>query len=173
LGEGFYHLSIPDSGQGVQLDTASARLMRLPQVKVASRLARMTGQWTKPRDGLTWRQWSLSPDTIGSENNWALEQINAPFGWGCSTGSATTRIAVIDHPFDNNEAISNSLAPLPLVLSKRASLASAVATLADFAKRGGTRRVAFRVQTEYRVVSAADRDGRARAGCRSSNLWKM
>ncbi|HLB09099.1 MAG TPA: GNAT family N-acetyltransferase [Gemmatimonadaceae bacterium] len=38
---------------------------------------------------------------------------------------------------------------LKLVLSERASLASAVATLADFAKRGGTRRVAFRVQTEY------------------------
>ncbi len=38
---------------------------------------------------------------------------------------------------------------LKLVLSKRSDLASAVATLAEFAKRGGTRRVAFRVQTEY------------------------
>jgi GNAT superfamily N-acetyltransferase len=38
---------------------------------------------------------------------------------------------------------------LKLVLSKRANLTNAVATLADFAKRGGTRRVAFRVQTEY------------------------
>jgi hypothetical protein len=35
------------------------------------------------------------------------------------------------------------------VLSRQSDLASAVATLADFARRGGTRRVAFRVQTEY------------------------
>jgi hypothetical protein len=38
---------------------------------------------------------------------------------------------------------------LKLVLSRQSDLASAVATLADFARRGGTRRVAFRVQTEY------------------------
>jgi hypothetical protein len=38
---------------------------------------------------------------------------------------------------------------LKLVLSRRSDLASAVAALADFARRGGTRRVAFRVQTEY------------------------
>jgi GNAT superfamily N-acetyltransferase len=38
---------------------------------------------------------------------------------------------------------------LKLVLARQADLASAVATLADFARRGGTRRVAFRVQTEY------------------------
>ncbi len=38
---------------------------------------------------------------------------------------------------------------LKLVLSRRSDLASAVATLADFSRRGGTRRVAFRVQTEY------------------------
>jgi len=38
---------------------------------------------------------------------------------------------------------------LKFVLAKQADLASAVGTLADFARRGGTRRVAFRVQTEY------------------------
>ncbi|HSU94516.1 MAG TPA: hypothetical protein VLI43_12455, partial [Gemmatimonadaceae bacterium] len=38
---------------------------------------------------------------------------------------------------------------LKLVLARQSDLASAVATLADFARRGGTRRVAFRVQTEY------------------------
>lgn len=38
---------------------------------------------------------------------------------------------------------------LKLVLSDQADLPSAVSTLADFARRGGTRRVAFRVQTEY------------------------
>ena len=38
---------------------------------------------------------------------------------------------------------------LKLVLARQSDLASAAATLADFARRGGTRRVAFRVQTEY------------------------
>jgi len=38
---------------------------------------------------------------------------------------------------------------LKLVLTDQAELPSAVSTLADFARRGGTRRVAFRVQTEY------------------------
>ena len=55
----------------------------------------------------------MSPDSLGTENNWALEQINAPFAWGCSTGNPNTQIAVIDYPFDQTEAISNALAPLP------------------------------------------------------------
>jgi len=38
---------------------------------------------------------------------------------------------------------------LKLVLSRQSDLPSAVTTLADFARRGGTRRVAFRFQTEY------------------------
>ncbi len=38
---------------------------------------------------------------------------------------------------------------LKLVLSRSTDLVNAVATLADFARRNGTRRVAFRVQTEY------------------------
>jgi GNAT superfamily N-acetyltransferase len=38
---------------------------------------------------------------------------------------------------------------LKLVLSRQADLSAAVSTLAEFARRGGTRRVAFRVQTEY------------------------
>lgn len=38
---------------------------------------------------------------------------------------------------------------LKLVLARQSDLAGAVSTLADFARRGGTRRVAFRVQTEY------------------------
>jgi hypothetical protein len=112
-GEGFYDLSIPDSGQGVQLDSAVAHLLRLPQVRIATKLPLFTGQSGRPYDGANWRRWSLSPDTLGSDHNWALEQISAPFAWGCSTGDAATQIAVIDHPFDNTEAIPNALAPLP------------------------------------------------------------
>jgi hypothetical protein len=55
IGEGFYHLTVPDSGQGVQLDTAIARLGRLPQVAIASRLPPLKEQYLKPSDGATWR----------------------------------------------------------------------------------------------------------------------
>ena len=80
---------------------------------------------------------------------------------------------------------------LKLVLSRQADLGSAVATLADFARRGGTRRVAFRVQTEYldayqqliamggrvrwtdlRMAMAAYPEGRAKEGLLWSN-WEI
>lgn len=80
---------------------------------------------------------------------------------------------------------------LKLVLSRQADLGSAVTTLADFARRGGTRRVAFRVQTEYldayqqliamggrvrwtdlRMAMAAYPEGRAGEGLLWSN-WEI
>ena len=80
---------------------------------------------------------------------------------------------------------------LKLVLSDRAELPRAVATLADFARRGGTRRVAFRVQTEYldayhqliaiggrvrwtdlRMSLAGYPEGKAKAGLLWSN-WEI
>jgi len=80
---------------------------------------------------------------------------------------------------------------LKLVLSRQSDLPSAVTTLADFARRGGTRRVAFRVQTEYldayqqliamggrvrwtdlRMSLAAYPEGKARNGLVWSN-WEI
>jgi hypothetical protein len=80
---------------------------------------------------------------------------------------------------------------LKLVLAKQTDLPNAVATLADFARRGGTRRVAFRVQTEYldayqqliamggrvrwtdlRMALAAYPEGKARDGLLWSN-WEI
>jgi hypothetical protein len=80
---------------------------------------------------------------------------------------------------------------LKLVLSRQSDLASAVSTLADFARRGGTRRVAFRVQTEYldayqqlismggrvrwtdlRMALASYPEGKAREGLLWSN-WEI
>jgi GNAT superfamily N-acetyltransferase len=80
---------------------------------------------------------------------------------------------------------------LKLVLSRQSDLASAVTALADFARRGGTRRVAFRVQTEYldayqqliamggrvrwtdlRMALAAYPEGKARDGLLWSN-WEI
>jgi GNAT superfamily N-acetyltransferase len=80
---------------------------------------------------------------------------------------------------------------LKLVLSRQSDLATAVTTLADFARRGGTRRVAFRVQTEYldayqqliamggrvrwtdlRMALAAYPEGKARDGLLWSN-WEI
>jgi GNAT superfamily N-acetyltransferase len=80
---------------------------------------------------------------------------------------------------------------LKLVLSDQANLPSAVSTLSDFARRGGTRRVAFRVQTEYldayqqliamggrvrwtdlRMSLAGYPEGKAKAGLLWSN-WEI
>lgn len=80
---------------------------------------------------------------------------------------------------------------LKLVLSRQSDLASAATVLADFARRGGTRRVAFRVQTEYleayqqliamggrvrwtdlRMALAAYPEGKARDGLLWSN-WEI
>ena len=48
-----------------------------------------------PNDGPTWRVWrSLLPS--GAQQSFALERIRAPLAWGCSTGSATTPIAIVD-----------------------------------------------------------------------------
>ena len=80
---------------------------------------------------------------------------------------------------------------LKLVLTEQADFAAAISTLADFARRGGTRRVAFRVQTEYldayqRLIAMGGRvrwtdlrmslagypEGKARGGLLWSN-WEI
>ena len=80
---------------------------------------------------------------------------------------------------------------LKLVLTEQADFAAAISSLADFARRGGTRRVAFRVQTEYldayqRLIAMGGRvrwtdlrmslagypEGKARGGLLWSN-WEI
>ena len=53
--------------------------------------------WLRPNDGPSWGagDWQVNPSS-GAGGNAALERIAAPLAWGCSTGSGTTRLALVD-----------------------------------------------------------------------------
>lgn len=102
-GDGVYYVQVADDGSGTQLGVAVARLKGLSQVEAAAPTFGGTPGYLKPSDGAGWTKWGLSPDTIGAEDNWALEAINAPMAWGCSTGSSDAQVSVIDHAFFDAE----------------------------------------------------------------------
>lgn len=58
--------------------------------------------YLKPSDDASLSTWQLDPDMTGAEANWALERIAAPMAWGCSIGSSSTRIGVVDAAFHSN-----------------------------------------------------------------------
>jgi hypothetical protein len=106
--EGIYNINIPGDGSDTAATNAISRIQALPQVKAAMARPQAKAGYLKPVDGASWRSWSLSPDSLGVEQNWAIEAINAPFAWGCSTGDASTSVAVIDHAFNAGEIASNT-----------------------------------------------------------------
>jgi len=105
-GDGCYFMQAPNRSAAA-LDTAINRLKSLPQVQAVSPTAKLTPGYLHPHDGPNWTTWKLSPDSIGAEDNWALEAIDAPYAWGCSTGDTTTQVSVIDHAFNDAELSSN------------------------------------------------------------------
>ncbi len=104
-GDGCYYMKAPNGS--VSTDTAISRLQSLPQVDGVSPTAHPSPGYLHPHDGANWTSWSLSPDSLGQEVNWALEAIDAPYAWGCSTGDSKTNVSVIDHVFDDAELSSN------------------------------------------------------------------
>lgn len=100
--EGYYLVRVQDDGTGAQLRAAIDILNTLPQVGVAeAEYLHWPEEWLsflRPQDSNNWRHWQLDPASADGEN-WALEAISAPMAWGCSTGSASTRIAIIDVGF--------------------------------------------------------------------------
>ena len=105
-GDGCYYMKVPSGGLD-PVDTAVNRLMSLPQVDVAAPTAQASPAYLRPHDGNGWTAWGLSPDSIGPELDWALEAIDAPYAWGCSTGDTATHVSVIDHAFNNAELSAN------------------------------------------------------------------
>ncbi|HET7584782.1 MAG TPA: hypothetical protein VFK13_07740 [Gemmatimonadaceae bacterium] len=101
-GDGLYLVSLPADPTNETLFDAIGRLRALPQVTWAMPDWVIIGgtTWLRPDDGLGMhaRDYRLNPDSAfgsGSRRTWALEAINAPFAWGCSTGDST-RIGVVD-----------------------------------------------------------------------------
>jgi len=109
-GDGYYYLYIQDDGTGNQLREAAQKLAALAQVEVAVLPVRVSPAYLKPHDGQGWTSWKLSPDSIGPEQNWSLEAINAPMAWGCTTGDTAAWVGIVDHAFDSTEVASNVIA---------------------------------------------------------------
>lgn len=107
-GDGCYFMQTPNNSAAA-LDTAINRLKTLPQVQAVSPTAKLSPGYLHPHDGPGWTSWRLSPDSTGTEDNWAQEAIDAPYAWGCSTGDVNTQVSVIDHAFNNAE-LSNNVA---------------------------------------------------------------
>lgn len=61
-----------------------------------------------PNDGPGWESsaWRESPD-LASGDNWALEAIAAPRAWGCTTGSPSTGVAVVDDNYNSLADLSD------------------------------------------------------------------
>ncbi len=97
--DGWYYVQITDDGTTGPLWAAVDQLSALPYVRNAmAEPHEITPNYLRPVDAVLWRDWRLVPDSADGEN-WALEAINAPFGWGCATGSASAKVAVVDHGF--------------------------------------------------------------------------
>ncbi|MBK7351827.1 MAG: S8 family serine peptidase [Gemmatimonadetes bacterium] len=108
-GDGYYLVQLPDDGSGALLDSAVVQLMLLPAVQHAARQWRGTGPtYLRPDDGVNWQRqdWRLPLDSALGDN-WALEDVAAPFAWGCSTGDTSAHVAVLDHAFQPTEVASN------------------------------------------------------------------
>ncbi|MHB1096755.1 MAG: S8 family peptidase [Gemmatimonadaceae bacterium] len=101
-GEGIYLVRVRDDGTVEPLFAAISRLKQFPQVLLAMPEQVFNGFTTflTPSDGLAAQsgRWRLNPDSAfgnTSRGRWALEAVNAPFAWGCSTGGST-RVGVLD-----------------------------------------------------------------------------
>jgi hypothetical protein len=106
--EGVYLVSIASDGSTDALTSAMNRIALLPQVEFATETARGTPSSLRPTDGANWTSWSLAPDSaLASQRNWSPEQIDAPLAWGCSTGSASTNVSILDHGFEAGELSTN------------------------------------------------------------------
>ncbi len=53
--------------------------------------------YVKPRDGVNWINWQVDRSAIDpSSQTWFLEDVRAPLAWGCSVGSDSVPVAVLD-----------------------------------------------------------------------------
>lgn len=98
--DGLYYVRVPDNGSGGPLLHSSMILSKLPQVQMAVPEVLDAPDELKPNNGGDWSNWTLSPDTVNiSKTNWAPEMINAPYGWGCSTGDPSVAVGIVDRGF--------------------------------------------------------------------------
>ena len=93
--EGHYYVRVTDSAGGTVLRDAVETLQGLSYVESASIEFAVELAYRKPRDNDSWSSWQLNP-LLADGQNWALEAVQAPAAWGCSTGDESVRVAVVD-----------------------------------------------------------------------------
>lgn len=99
---GYYYVQVADDGTEGPLFEAIADLKTLPQVRFATPdlSLLLAANYRRPSDGASWTEsdWSLTP-SASSGQNWNLEEVNAPMGWGCSVGDSAGLVAIVDQGF--------------------------------------------------------------------------
>ncbi|MFL5540260.1 MAG: S8 family serine peptidase, partial [Longimicrobiaceae bacterium] len=97
-GDGAYYFVQVSSGDE-PVWWAADKLTTLAQVEAAHPFV-MGGvpAYRRPNNGPGWAtaDWQVHPDSARG-SNWAPEAIGAPGAWGCETGTAAFRIAVVDY----------------------------------------------------------------------------
>lgn len=99
-GEGEYILKLVADTSLDATQNARAILKSNPKVFDAGLSYVPSPLYRRPDDGPDWQSWKISSGGNASTNQtWALEDIGAPLAWGCETGAASTRVALIDEYF--------------------------------------------------------------------------
>jgi subtilisin family serine protease len=115
--EGWYFLQIPAASPAAILaarDTVEA----MPGVVMS--IPAMRDGWGPdyrlPRDSAAISDYRTNPDSAAGPN-WALEAIAAPLAWGCSTGSPSLKVTVIDGLFEDVDDLRPNVAKMTGVYS--------------------------------------------------------
>jgi len=92
---GDYYILIAGSNALDTLFARAAVARRQPGVDNARFLILARKRWRVPVDSQRWRV--TSPDSVSPDSTtWAYNMVNAPLAWGCSVGSGTVRVGVVD-----------------------------------------------------------------------------
>jgi hypothetical protein len=128
-----YVLSAGDSLLGPVL-RATKTLRALPTIDFATIevLDPITPQFLKPIDGPGFTRWPLSRDSANG-SNWAQTALNAPFAWGCVTGTPSGQpaipIAIVDEGFHDIADLRGNVAPSPEYTADTAQHGTAMAAI--------------------------------------------
>jgi hypothetical protein len=167
-GDGLYLIRLPTDTTNNRLFAAVAKLKGIDGVRWATpNVVYLDGTtYLRSYDGPAMRpsDWHLNPDSAFGHPNrltWALEAVNAPLAWGCSTGD-TTRVAVIDMGIHRDGDIVPNIAPnIPPFPADNFSHGTTVASV--LAAHGndsvGMTGIMWTARLELRDVSQRNPDG--------------
>lgn len=99
-GEGYYYVQLPSDSTGQNVCNAVEVLNSFEFVSTASHEFFLHVFYRRPNEEGAWADshWQVDLDNISFSERWGHERIGAPLTWGCSTGAASTPIAVVSGP---------------------------------------------------------------------------